>query len=349
MLIASHTFMKKLLYFLLPLFLVAGILFCSFFMVDNKKESVRIGFYNVENLFDTVDRKGANDNEFLPGHSKEWGTLRYERKLNQIARVILAMGDWRGIDMIGVCEVENKEVLSDLVNKTYLSAFNYDFVHKDSPDLRGIDVAFIYKKDVFSVLEYKTIQVDLHKIVDVTTRDILYVKGTIHQKDTLHIFCNHWSSRYGGAVQSELKRKIASQTLKKATDSLLQLTPQAKVIIMGDFNDTPENVSVSSFTKSYNENESFVNISNHFNASNGGTHKYQAHWHVFDQILVSEKLLINSGYYLKSDSATLFTPSWLKMEDEIYGGYKPYRTFSGPNYIGGYSDHFPIYMELIID
>lgn len=314
---------------------------------------MRIMFYNVENLFDTENDSLKNDEEFLPNGMKFWTPKRYYTKLNQIATTVVSLGGWLPPQIIGLCEIENRKVLDDLCKKTGLKNFNYRIVHKESPDRRGIDVALLYQKSWFKPISYKAIEVKFPFNPGSTTRDILYVKGFTRNKDTLHLFVNHWPSRWGGQMETEQKRMQAASTLKASVDSIFAQHHKAKIVIMGDFNDYPENKSLK---ETLNANVDFKAIENNklYNLSafiqqtkKIGTHKHQADWGVLDQIIVSGALL-NAQFGLKTnkEQVGIFFADFLLVDDETYTGKKSYRTYLGYKYLGGYSDHLPVFLDL---
>ena len=320
---------------------------------DDNRGFFRIMFYNVENLFDTFDDTLKQDEEFLPKGVKYWSEYRYYQKLNRIYKVIIAVGGWQPPEIVGLCEVENRYVLDGLVKYTPLSKFQYEIVHQESPDWRGIDVALLYLKDKFTPLNYKAIPINFPFDINRKTRDILYVKGITKKNDTLHIFVNHWPSRWGGQLESEQNRVFVASVLRNVVDSIFSINPDANIIIMGDLNDDPENTSI---LKTLNANTSYDNITNYelYNLSyylkekkNLGTLKYQGNWNIFDQFIVSGALIgKEKSIYLTLDDAYVFKADYLLEKDETYIGYKPFRTYSGYKYINGFSDHLPVFIDL---
>ena len=307
-------------------------------------------FYNVENLFDTEDDPEINDDEFTPVPPKFWDNHKYEMKLKLITKVVLNTG-WDVPVFIGLCEVENRKVLEDLTKKTALSKFNYGIIHEDSPDHRGIDVALLYQKDIYRPVFHTTIGVRFPFEPETTTRDILYSKGTVGE-DTFHIFVNHWPSRRGGPQASEPKRLEASMALRKITDSLFHVNANSKIIITGDFNDGPENNSLTKKLGAVGSidqlrHPGLYNYMARLKSEGHGTHKYQMEWNTLDQFIVSSGLLRDtSGIHATEESAMIFKAGFLLEKDPFNPGFKPYRTYAGPRYLGGYSDHLPILLKL---
>jgi predicted extracellular nuclease len=202
-------------------------------------------FYNVENLFDTQDDPLVRDEEFLPEGDRFWNKHKYYSKLNNIYKVIVAVGEWSPPAIIGLCEIENRKVIDDLVSSTPLNKFDYQIVHKESPDRRGIDVGLLYRKELFTPLSYEAIPINFPNNPESKTRDILYVKGITNTSDTLNIFINHWPSRWGGQLESEGRRVFVASVLKEKVDSIFKSNPKSNIIITGDFNDYPNNKSLN--------------------------------------------------------------------------------------------------------
>ncbi|MGM0498239.1 MAG: endonuclease, partial [Bacteroidota bacterium] len=311
-----------------------------------KDRTLRFMFYNVENLFDTIENPDANDEEFLPGGTRNWNGFRYYQKKNRIYKTIMAAGGWRPPELIGLCEIENETVLEDILWNTPFSKFEYKYIHKNSPDHRGIDVALLYDPERFFPVSEKYIRLKLPDEYS-STREILYAKGHTKQNDTIHVFVNHWPSKYGGAAKSQPKRNIAAKTLKAVTDSILKSEKQAKLIITGDFNDGPTAESIQGYLKVKAPadsviNQNLYNLSEHWLNEVYGTYKYQGQWSVIDQLIVSGSLLKNSKELKTTEEdAHIFAPSFLLEKDEKYIGKKPYRTYVGFKYNGGFSDHLP--------
>ena len=312
----------------------------------------RVMFYNAENLFDTLDDPSINDDEFLPTGQRHWTEYRLFNKLEKIAKVIMAVGGWEAPEVIGLCEVENREILERLLSQTSLKKIPYKIIHKQSPDRRGIDVALLLRSDVIEPIKYEYLEVLDSNNSDFRTRDILYFSGVVRGTDTLHFFVNHWPSRYGGLMETIEKRALAARVLKSKIDQLQKENSRAKIIIMGDLNDQPDDQSLLEVLNSKNNtdtivNDALYNLSAQFMRSNSGTHKYQSQWSVFDHIIVSEELLSSpKGLYSEVNDAHLYDAPFLLMKDKTYGGFKPDRTYIGYKYNGGFSDHLPVFLDL---
>ncbi len=348
--------------FLKRFFLVSIILIALFSIVFIKYASdeeyssdyVTVAFYNVENLFDTINDDGINDGEFTPNSKKKWNEERYTSKLNSLARVIDKLGDSNGPEILGLSEIENRGVLVDLIKKTELKNKNYEIEHFESPDRRGIDVALLYKKNVFEVTNSIAIPVKMPSDSNFVSRDILHVTGRFADYDEFHFFVNHWPSRRGGLAKSEPKRTAAALTLRTAVSSLLTSDPNAKIIIMGDFNDEPENNSIKNTLMARGKGfkhskQELFNTSHKAVKNNKGSYCYQGDWNMLDQLIISygaykEDIKLN---YVKG-SFFIYKQEWMLQNGaygEKYKGY-PYRTYAGNKYLGGYSDHLPVYIHL---
>ncbi|MBE2247890.1 MAG: endonuclease [Candidatus Competibacteraceae bacterium] len=320
---------------------------------EKKNETVRIAFYNVENLFDIYDDPFKNDDEFLPNSSKAWNESKYRDKLDNIYKTLTAVGGWGLPAIVGFCEIENRYVLNELVSKTPLVKAGYSIIHEESPDRRGIDVGLIYQPKKFRPLSHRAVPLVFPFDTATKTRDILYVKGLVFKKDTLHIFVNHWPSRSGGVAASEPKRVFAAKTIKHIVDSICMRNPSSNIIIMGDFNDEPGDKSIMEalLAKPKIENLSacdLFNTSYIFYEANKGTEKYKEHWAVLDQIIVSAPLVTRkSGLVVPNAVSYIFDADWLLEEDTKYMGIMPFRTYAGPKYLGGFSDHLPVFIDLI--
>jgi exonuclease III len=341
------------------LLLVSGLIItgCVFQKADaqpaKKRGDLRIMFYNTENSFDTFNDPVTNDEEFLPESERRWTPSRYYDKLTAIFKTIAAVGETSPPDIICFAEIENRKVLLDLLNKTPLEKYTYEIVHYDSPDQRGIDVAMLCRKDVIKPIFSQHLRISYSGNSENRTRDILYVKIQTNRSDTIHLFVNHWPSRRGGKTQSEGKRQFVAMKLKHKTDSILRTNPASKIIITGDFNDEPRDKSIF---QSLNANlpgkniqtDALYNLSGKMQADcNCGTYRYKANWDMLDQFIVSGSLLLSQhGLHTCIDCIDVADYDFLLREDKKYGGKKPFPTYQGPQYQGGFSDHLPIYLDL---
>ncbi len=308
------------------------------------KETVRFAFYNVENLFDIYDDPTTRDEEFTPTGKKKWTEERYQKKLDQLSTVV---ADLAFPEILGVCEVENKKVLQDWAAHRKIADKNYNVVHFDSPDKRGIDNGLLYQKDHFSVIDKEAIRINFPKeiVEDYTTRDILYVKGK-YRGEVLHVFINHWPSRRGGVEASQPKRVYVASQLRKKTDEILANDPKANILIMGDLNDETDNDSVvkalSAGAPDLSAKQYLYNFTQPLDAAGQGSYRYKENWNMLDQIIVSPNLTAGKFRAVKAD---IFNPDYLNYVDKKYGK-RPNKTYGGPNYYGGYSDHYPVYLDV---
>jgi predicted extracellular nuclease len=329
------------------LFLVTFAAACVFGQADDKKNEIayRFAFYNVENFFDAEVDPKSDYHEFDPDGTRHWSYSRYTDKRNKIYQVISAMGGWQPLTLIAFAEIENRFILQDLIESTALKNENYEIIHSDSEDERGIDVGLIYRKEAFNPLGVKSIPIVFEQDTSDKTRNILYVKGLLAE-DTIHVFVNHWPSRYGGFLETSVLRQTAATTLKKVCDSVCQVQPNANILIMGDFNDDKENESLQLLTVSAHCELLALPL---FSSDKRvhGTLKYQGKWNTFDQVVVSKNLVSGKGQlWLKEANGIIFSDSFLLEEDKTYSGMKPFRTYSGYKYNGGFSDHLPVYVDI---
>lgn len=311
---------------------------------EDAKNTFRVAFYNVENLFDIVDDPNKKDEEFTPEGKKNWTKERYNEKLDKLAKVINALGK---PSILGVCEVENKTVLQDLIKTKAILDVHYDVVHFESPDVRGIDVGLLFDRDVFSLESSSFIRVEFPLWLEAdgyTSRDILHAKLKNKEQDFFHVFVNHWPSRRGGEAASEKRRLWVATHLRKAVNEVLNKTPGAKIIIMGDFNDEASNRSISNALGTIPFADSIAQLPdllyNPFyvlEKAGGGSYNYRGDWNMLDQIIFS-------GFDQTSDwkmaDYGILKEDWL-----LYKGNAPSRTYGGPNYYGGFSDHLPVFMD----
>jgi hypothetical protein len=318
-----------------------------------KSQIVRIVFYNLENLYDPYDDTTKLDDEFTSKGTKRWTFTRFLLKLNHTAKTFIAIGESEAPAIIGMCEVENRYVLNKMIYETPLKKYQYKFIHYESADARGIDVALLYRPSLFTVVFSKNITVQFPFDSLLRTRDILYVKGVLFGIDTVYLFVNHWPSRRGGFTESVPKRRLVAETLRFTLDSLQLIQENPHIIIMGDFNDEPDQPAISETLKaagftSRTTSKNLVNLmASKVNRLNEGTHKFQGKWAILDQFMVTGNFILDEkGLKTSPGSAHIFKGSFLMEEDERFLGGKPVRTYTGPRYTGGFSDHLPIYLDV---
>lgn len=325
----------------LRLCLIWLVLFPLFGFAQEEDASLLIVELNTENLFDTTHDSLKNDYDFLPDGNYHWSRHRYWQKVNRIGQTIIACGDgpkWRLPDLVALCEVENDSVLMAITKRSLLRKARYEYIMTHSPDERGIDVALLYSPFSFAPVGSQSI-----RIIPVAgmkpTRDILYVKGRVITGDTLHVFVVHAPSRSGGEAQSRPYRLHVATVLANAIDSVYSSSPEAKVIVTGDFNDYSNSPSLQLLYA-----HGLKNVSSEAKGHNGAkaTYRYHGEWRSLDQMLVSRNLKDNVAECWIGDYPFLLEP------DEKYGGVKPHRNYYGPRYNNGFSDHLPLVMELIL-
>lgn len=326
-----------------------NVLFDGFEDSFRGNSSVRAMFYNLENLFDVYDDTLKNDESFLPQGDHHWSSYKYYQKSNNLGKTILSVGGWEGVEIIGLCEVENRKVLEDLVHKTVLKQTDYQILHTESPDKRGIDVALLYRADKITIDTVQYIQVFLGKDQR-PTRDVLYATLLTSNNARLHVFVNHWPSRYGGQMKSDPKRKMAARVVRGYVDSIMIAEPTANILLMGDFNDEPENESIHDVLRAtsdstFSDSTALYNLMSPIRG-NHGTHKYQGAWGVLDQFMVTKSLFRGEKNLQIIEGPFIFRAPFLMAKETKYPGWTPYRTFIGFKYMGGYSDHLPIFVDL---
>jgi len=315
-----------------------------------------IGFYNLENLFDTLDTPTTNDADFLPTGRLLWNTEKYISKQANMAKVIAEIGtelNPDGVAILGVAEVENAKVLEDLCTQDAIKARGYKVVHFDSPDERGIDVGLLYQPKYFTVTGSKSYPVNL---IDPKTggrdytRDILYVTGKF-DGETIHVMVGHWPSRRGGEEASASSRAAAALVCKHVADSLMAADENAKIVIMGDLNDDPDSPSLTKVlgtkgeTKDVKKGGLYNTLYSDFKNGNG-TLAYRDSWNLFDQQIVSHAFVNKKSGGWQFYKALIFKRPWLMQSEGAYRGY-PFRTFVGDIFMNGYSDHLPTYIFIL--
>lgn len=309
-------------------------------------ESLTVAFYNLENLFDIYDDEDTLDNDFLPTADKKWTEKRYRNKLKKLSFSISEIGKeetQKAPTIVGFAEVENKLVIKDLLKAKHLKDLPYDFVHYNSDDERGIDVALIYDTTAFNVLHSEVFKLDLFTEEGKRdfTRDILLVTGLLHD-EKIHVIVNHWPSRRKGANQTEEKRLLASEKVQEIITLLRSEEENPKIIIMGDFNDGPIDNSIKNLVLS----QDLYNPMATLKSRERGSLSHNFEWNLFDQILITTNFF-ERGKTLTFEEADIFDAQFLKLYNGKYKG-NPYRTYVGKKYKGGYSDHFPVYINLKI-
>lgn len=309
------------------------------------RRELTILFYNVENLFDTTDDPDTQDEDFTPTGKNQWTEERLGEKYSRVAEVIKRSGKFPGI--VGLCEIENRKVLEELIMHPELADAKYSIVHRDSPDRRGIDVALLHREDQFSVEASRWLRVSLSKPKDTETRDILYVRGTAGG-ETLHLFVNHWPSRGGGEEASAPFRADAAKVLRAAVDSVFRTDGQARIICMGDFNDYPTNASIREVLGADDNGErGLVNLMSVIHARGEGSYWYRGEWGALDQFFVSTSLVHGKGgWTISSTGASIVREPYLLFTDGK-GEQRPNRSYAGDVYVGGYSDHLPVMLSLV--
>lgn len=336
-------------------------LFLLLISVPHQAQQVfRVMSYNVENLFDTEKALDKNDTDFLPSGNRHWTSGRYYHKLQQIAKVINAAGEWDTPALIGLCEVENDSVIHHLLHRTPLKRQQYRYCMTHGQDTRGINIALLYQRDKFAYAGHTEHPIRFSRKQHKQTRNILQVWGKVITGNLLDIFVCHFPSRYGGEKESETDRLDAARTLRSLCDSLRQIRSYPQIIIMGDFNDTPEDKSITGILTATSEEQratdkilpppSLLNLfADRKQLHHPGSHKYQGEWSQLDQIFISENLMdTTASMHLKPKSQQIFCPDFLLTNDKTWRGKRPFRTFYGYKYEGGYSDHLPLLADFLL-
>lgn len=342
------------------LFIIAAVMFISqTYPQKSQFDTLTVAFWNLENLFDTNDDPRTQDEDFLPTSEKKWDNDKLKKKLLNQSAAIRAMNNGRGPDLLGICEVENAQMVHRLINDNMVD-LRFKYVHIDSPDERGIDVALIYKIGSFNVLSQTAISVTLPG--GDKTRDILMVLLQLRNaaKDTIAVFINHWPSRRGGEKESEGNRISAAKTLRNAVNELAEKRGITNIIVMGDFNDEPHNASITSHLNAvqflcdslrnlpkYSAESALINTSYGAVAAGEGSYKYRDQWNMLDQIILSPSLVLSERFNYVCKSFEVFKPFFLVQKSGRFAG-TPLPTFGGSNYLAGYSDHFPVIIKIAV-
>ena len=349
--------MKRVYFFVILILLIIPLTSCA-----QGKRSFVIGFYNLENLFDTYHDEGKNDYEYLPDGANQWTEAKYTKKLHNMASVIRAMKDenkiWHAV--LGVSEIENRHVLEDLVSQPEIAEANYQIVHYDGPDRRGVDVALLYRPNLFKVLESKSIPFDFNSSIAFSlneeekayfrTRDILMVRGMLGN-EMFAFFVAHLPSRIGGKGGD--LRSRGGEIMYQESMRLMAEYPGIKIVAMGDMNDNPTDPSMAVYMHG-KENIDEVGKEDFFSPfvsmlkSGYGSLAYQGEWNIYDIIVVNANLCRGEGLKIrpivkKKFYGRIFNPPFMTQQEGPYAG-TPFRTFSGGAFIGGYSDHYPTYI-----
>ncbi|MFN3874561.1 MAG: endonuclease/exonuclease/phosphatase family protein [Flavobacteriales bacterium] len=338
---------------ILPFALATLPLFAAHAQSRKEYAAALVGFYNVENIYDTLDAPGVDDAEFLPGSAKNWTSQRYWSKLDRMAKVIAGMGKDlhpQGLAILGLAEVENRGVVEDLVARPLLRDRGYRVVHEDGPDRRGVDVALIYNPGIYRVYAHRSHRLRMPGDTAFRTRDQLLVSGVL-DGDTTHVIVAHWPSRRGGQKASEPRRRAAAELGRRIIDSLMAIGPRHRILYMGDLNDDPVNVSVTRFLKATGDRKKAVG-GTLFNPMHEpyqrgiGTLAWRDSWNLFDQIIINAPLLTGEGGRYRYYGARIYNEEFLRQKEGAFAGY-PYRSFVGDAYQEGYSDHFPVFLILV--
>ncbi len=334
------------------IFCLTCILFVYVYVVAQNSDSThKIMFYNVENLFHPSDDSLTADDDFTPTGSYHWTYKKYYLKISMVGKVIVAAGMGDPPWLVGLAEIENEQVVRDLCFRSPLKKYGYRYVHYDSPDRRGVDVALLYRDSCVQVLRSRKVPVAFPFDTVARNRDMLYAVVRFPSGDSLHVFINHWTSRYGGYAATVPKRNHYAKVLRRCVDSLMDENPYAKILITGDFNDYANDESMLFHLRAkefgpYLPRDTLYNLMLPLTRqSRYGSHKHEDFWGCLDQFVVSDAWLTATSGVRQVGEAQVFDAEFLLVEDEKYGGKKNYRTFLGPRYIGGFADHLPVYVR----
>ena len=340
--------------------LIITIVLVSALAVCFAQKPHKIMFYNMENFFDTINDPETNDEEFLPDGAKRWNSVKYNKKLHNMERVLfdIAAMDRNYPIVIGVSEIENRSVLEDIVSTPKLRPANYSICHYDSPDLRGVDVAFLYRPDVFKLEGSENVPIRIESLSDFRTRGIVTMWGTIDGEPFLFMV-SHWPSRLGGQQASAFKRNAVARQMRAIADSVLKVNPATKIVAMGDFNDDPTDESVEVYLgaktslKKLQPGDFYTPFADMLKAGLG-TLAYRDTWNLFDNIVLTENLACGTTGKLRIVKdpnkktkyyGNIFKPSYLIQKEGQFKGY-PLRSFVGNNFQGGFSDHLPVFIYI---
>lgn len=311
------------------------------------QQRFRVMAYNVENLFDTRHDTLKDDREFLPDARRRWTPARYWRKLDRVAAVIAATGQDALPALVALCEVENDTVLVDLTRRSALRSAGYRYVTTDSPDRRGMDVALLYQPGLFRLIAAYSVRVASAANGYAPTRDLLYAKGRLLSGDTLHVVVCHLPSKAGGTRGGRQHRQLAVQRLCGVADSVFRVSPRARLLVAGDFNATPAERRL--FRGLWEAGLTLLDAAPPVSlfGKARGTYRYKGEWETLDHLLVTENLFDTTAtVFARRHSAQVADFPFLLEPDDTHGGYRMRRTYAGPAYKGGYSDHLPLFVDL---
>jgi hypothetical protein len=334
---------------------LALVAFIGYFLASCSNSQIKdfsVAFYNVENLFDTIDNPHIRDNDHLPTSKVAWNTKRYRTKLEHLARVMSSIQPGGFPTLFGLAEVENRQVVEDLIQQNSLQKAAYKIIHKDSPDERGIDVALLYRPSIYKPIKTRFIRLQFPSEPDNPTRDILYSKGLVYGTDTVHVFVNHWVSRYGGKEKTDALRRFTGHFLRMMADSIFNAVPLANIVIMGDLNDDPTDPSLTNSLGALNPKPPFAkkqlfNLAYQPFQSGEGSLYYHG-WNLFDQVIVSTAMVAGyNGIKTNGLKEEIFKKPWMLFQPKK-GPAVPSRT-AGRKYYGGYSDHLPVIVKMKVD
>ena len=315
------------------------------------KNQITVAFYNCENFFDTKDDPNKKDDEFLPESAMKWDETRFMNKLQKVAQVLDSTVAGPGLPaLVGLVEVENQEVLEELVSKSQFKDKSYGVLCTNSPDERSIDCGLLYDKSIFTLVDFKELNATNPLIGDYKTRNILFATLKATNGDVIYVFVNHWPSRREGEKESEPRRVYAAEQVRMKINELQKKDPKVKVIVMGDFNDHPDNNSILNTLKASDKPKDKGDLYNAYqtlDAAKQGTHYFDKEWRVLDQIIVSQGFIgAKKGYKFDPKNAHILKKDFVLFKNVKTGEEKPSRTYSGEKYYNGYSDHLSVYITL---
>ena len=340
--------MKKTTIYILIFLMILSSLSYS----QNKQDTLYAAAWNIENLFDTIDDPDKRDEDFLPDGKKEWSQEKIDKKIEHLAEVIASMNNGNGPSILGVTEVEHQHLLDTMLVRHFGNK-NYEIAYAESPDKRGIDNGLIYDNEVFSLNYFDTLRVNLDS--GYPTRYIFHVNLTHKNGTEINLFVNHWPSRSGGEEKSRPNRAKAASVLKEKVDQLFIENENCIIIALGDFNDEPDNKSISEIldAKFFECGEdltesSLYNLSSKIFEEGEGTYLYRGDWNMLDQIIVSNGTISNDKFHYLCNSFELYKPNFMLTKSGKYKGAAT-PTFGGRKYLGGYSDHIPVGAKFIVN